>query len=73
MTQETTIEFYELRKVKYDPRQNFIATAATIDCSLCGRNIDGMGGPGDGPICVPCGKALKSGQLRGAVKWTKEP
>lgn len=46
-----------------------LVTAALIICGLCGRTIDGMGGPGDGPVCIPCGDVVRSGQARGAIKW----
>lgn len=68
----SAIEYYELRRVRIEPPQpgEFrIASAATVICGLCSRYIDGSGGPGDGPICTPCGDALKRGALRGAVKW----
>jgi hypothetical protein len=69
------VEYYELRRVTIPPLQpgeSRLTTAAVITCSLCGRTIDGMGGPGCGPICIPCGDLVKRGQARGAVVWTGE-
>jgi len=45
-----------------------IQTAAMWDCSLCDQAIAGMGGPGHGELCLPCGNDLKAGRLRGTIK-----
>jgi hypothetical protein len=66
--------FYELQKItiKEDPNAFRIATAAILSCGLCGEMIDGMGGPGDGVVCVKCGDELRKRRLVGAVVWDKE-
>lgn len=64
-------EWYELRLVaaaEPKPGELLIASAAVRACGLCGEMIDGMGGPGHGSICVPCGQALLRGNLRGTVR-----
>lgn len=69
------VEYYELATVAYDnpkPGEFRIASAALITCGLCSKTISGMGGPGDGPVCKPCGDALRRGELRGAVVWNEE-
>lgn len=53
------IEYYELVKRTHEPGE--IETAAMWSCALCGEAIAGMGGPGNGEICVSCGDALKVG------------
>lgn len=64
------LEYYELKKVTIPDSDGLgIATAAFITCGLCGKAIDSMGGPGNGPICIPCGDIVKSGHARGAIKW----
>jgi len=66
------IVYYELKQttMPYErPGEFVIMTAAVMDCGLCGRTISGMGGPGDGAVCMPCGNELRRGALRGAVKW----
>lgn len=66
------VEYYDLDRVTIEPAKpgEFrIATAALVTCGLCARTISGMGGPGHGSICIPCGDALVRGELRGAVKW----
>lgn len=63
------VEWYELQRVMTTRSESSFATAAIRSCGLCGNMIDGMGGPGYGSICIPCGDALRKGKLRGAVKW----
>lgn len=66
------VEYYELTKtIIPDPVEGefTLVTAAVLSCGLCGGCIDGMGGPGDGVICIPCGDVVKSGQARTAIKW----
>jgi len=60
-------EWYELVKVAVDPMRDWIRTAATRVCDLCGAHIDHMGGAGEGSICIVCGDGLKAGKLRGCV------
>lgn len=60
------VEYYELvkRKIEEEPENGFsIVTAAVWSCSLCADMIDGMGGPGNGEICVKCGDLILSGQV----------
>lgn len=62
-----TTEYYELRKVILpdpQPDEFRIATAAVWSCALCCEMIDGMGGPGNGEICVKCGEDIKHGHIR---------
>lgn len=67
------LRFFELRSMQRGPIvKGQIVTAAVLDCGLCGRTIDGMGGPGYGAVCSPCGEALIAGQLRGAVIYQEE-
>lgn len=40
-----------------------IVSAAVWSCALCKQTIDGMGGPGDGEICIACGDDIKAGRL----------
>lgn len=66
------LEYYELKRVTIpDPRpgEMVFATAALITCGLCGTCIGGMGGPGDGPVCIPCGDLVRHGQARTAINW----
>ena len=64
------IEYYELTRRKFKDASGFqIASAAIMECGLCGRTISGSGGPGDGAICIPCGDVVKSGQARAAIQW----
>lgn len=63
-------DFYELRKSKTVEPGGF-GTAALIVCGLCAETIDGMGGPGHGPVCKRCGDELIAGRLRGAVIWSE--
>lgn len=68
------VEYYELKRVTIPdvkPGEFHIASAALITCGLCGDCIDGMGGPGHGPICIRCGDVVKRGEARGAIKWDK--
>jgi len=48
-------EYYELVKKSYEVHPEQLVTAAVRSCSLCNTMIDGMGGPGWGSICLPCG------------------
>jgi len=69
------LKFYKLELVEIpDPKPGefVIRTAAVWPCALCGRPIDGMGGPGDGEICVPCGDLLRSGKVRGAIIYDED-
>lgn len=66
----TILEYYELKRVSIaDTGEPMFRTAALITCSLCGVCIDGMGGPGDGAICIRCGDVVRSGKARNAIKW----
>jgi hypothetical protein len=67
---EGTVEWYELARVSeppLEPGEFRLATAAVFCCYLCGNTIDGMGGPGHGQVCIPCGDDLKAQRLLGAV------
>jgi len=69
------VEYYELKRVTITPPEDGefrLVTAAVIDCGLCGRMIDGMGGPGHGAVCVPCAEAVINGTAIGAIVWDKE-
>lgn len=66
------LEYYELTKVVIPdakPGEFRLATAAIIDCHLCGTVIDGMGGPGHSPICTRCADVVMRGEAMGAIKW----
>lgn len=67
----SAIKFYELNLVtiKDDPNGFRFATAAILGCGLCGEVIDGMGGPGNGIVCIRCGDELRHGRLKTAVVW----
>ena len=67
----TEIKFYELGLVTIKDEQSGFrfASAAIISCGLCGSMIDGMGGPGNGVVCIRCGDELRHGRLRSAVVW----
>lgn len=67
-----SITYYELRKVSYalpEPGEFRLSTAACLDCRACGANINGMGGPGDCPICERCADVLRRGEARGCIVW----
>lgn len=69
---ETPVRYFELREVTIDPPKpgEFrIVTAAVLYCDLCSDAIDGMGGPGDGVVCVRCADVVRTGRARGAIKW----
>jgi hypothetical protein len=69
------LKYFELREVIIEdpkPGEFRLETAAVLSCSLCGTMIDGMGGPGDGAICLRCGAVVKNGQARGAIVWPAE-
>lgn len=64
------IRYYKIepRELSEESPDGFLlVTAALIWCGLCGAQISGMGGPGNGAICESCGDALKRGELRGIV------
>ena len=64
-------EYYELVRRTIPPPKvgEFrIVTAAVWSCALCSTTIDGMGGPGNGELCIRCGDLIKSGK----VKMTQE-
>lgn len=66
--------YYKLERVDVPdvkPGEFRLVTAAVMPCQTCGRPIDGMGGPGE-YVCIPCGDVIKSGQARGAIKWSEE-
>lgn len=63
---------FKLREVSAYDDTGMIATAAVMDCGLCGAVISGMGGPGNGVVCEPCGELLLQGALKGAVTWAKD-
>lgn len=65
------IEYYKLVKVEYERPKGAIVTQAFHSCNLCGGVISTTGGPGEG-VCVKCGDALNSQQLRGCVVWAEE-
>ena len=56
-------EYYELVKQSYETHPGQLVTAAVRFCSLCNTMISGMGGPGWGSICIPCGDDIKAGKL----------
>ena len=61
------IEYFELVKRQIEPPKpgEFrIATAAVWSCALCRSTIDGMGGPGDGDLCVRCGDDIRHGNFK---------
>lgn len=62
-------DYYELVPVVSQKEGFFFASAAVINCSLCGEMIDGMGGPGRGAVCLKCAPEMISGRLRGCVIW----
>lgn len=63
-------ECYELKHLVVPPLgQGQIASAAFIDCDLCGRPLSSCGGPGRGYICMSCAEIVMSGQARGAIKY----
>lgn len=65
-------EYFELRRVTVVPTRPVFASAACIDCSLCGRNIAGSGGPCEGPVCFECADVVIRGDAVGAIKWTQK-
>lgn len=70
-----TVEYYELKRIKIadpEPGEFLMASAALLTCGLCGNCIDGMGGPGSGAICIPCGDLVKRGAARTAIKWDNQ-
>lgn len=67
-----TPDFYELSEVHVQKEGFMFATAAFINCGLCGVVIDSMGGPGHGAVCNRCAKELIFGRLRGCVIWSDE-
>lgn len=60
---------FELKPVEPIDETGRIMTATVMCCGLCDRVISGMGGPGNGIVCEPCGELLKSGALRNVVTW----
>lgn len=70
MTRE--IRYYELVERSYTPNPNALVTAAVWSCELCGGVIDGMGGPGNGELCIPCGGDILSGKFHHAVTRTDD-
>lgn len=69
-------EYYELKRITIHdakPGEFRIASAAIMDCGLCGKIISGSGGPGNGPVCIECGDVVKRGEARGAIKWDQSP
>lgn len=68
------LKYFELQPVEIpdpEPGEVRIATAAVLDCGLCGGMIDGMGGPGYGAVCVQCADVVFRGQAVGAIKWSR--
>ena len=62
-----TIEFYELvkRQIEEPKAGEFrIATAAVWTCAMCREIIDGMGGPGNGELCLDCGEDIIAGHFK---------
>jgi hypothetical protein len=69
---EMPVEYYELKRVTIEDsnlEKMNLRSAALIVCGLCGECINGMGGPGNGSICMPCGDLVRRGAARGAIKW----
>jgi len=68
---------YELVKRELtDPKPGefSMTTAAMWSCATCGEAIAGMGGPGNGEVCVRCAELIRSGRARGCIVWwTDEP
>jgi hypothetical protein len=56
----TQVTYYKIEKVTIIQT---IASAALWHCSLCGSCISGMGGPGNGTLCVRCGDSLQAGVI----------
>lgn len=64
MKQAQPIKYYVVEPREFTPQRGRICTAAVWSCALCGEIIDGLGGPGDGEICVKCGEDIHAGRLR---------
>lgn len=66
--------YYKLQRTRLpEPKSGAFLTAALITCGLCGVCIDGMGGPGDGAVCLDCGDAIRSGQARRTIAAKGQP
>lgn len=57
------IVYYRLIKTELDdspPPDGKIqlVTAAVWSCALCGSTISGMGGPGNGELCLQCAEDI---------------
>lgn len=59
-----SFEFYELTRRRIEPAAFEIATAAVWSCAICPTVISGMGGPGNGELCIACGDLIKRGKLK---------
>ncbi len=66
------VQFFEMKLRRFNIPPGGIGTAAVLDCGLCNSTISGMGGPGEGALCEPCGRDLAAGRLRGAVVRTPD-
>lgn len=67
MSAAQTVEYYELVRRRITPPKDGefrIATACVWSCALCNATIDGMGGPGDGDLCIKCGDLIRSGKVK---------
>lgn len=70
-----TVSYYKLVRVDIPPpapNEFRLSTAALMCCRICGRIIDGMGGPGE-YVCIPCGDVVMAGKAIGAIKWDEAP
>ena len=61
-------KYFSLEPVDIGGGDDFISSAALIQCSLCETIISESGGPGeDAPVCISCADLLRNGLLRGVV------
>lgn len=62
MNTTKTVHHYVMTPV-FEEDMGGIATACMLDCSCCGGNIDGMGGPGNNALCKACYRFIYQGKL----------
>ena len=61
------IEYYQLVKHRIEePAMGTfkISTAAIWSCAICRGTIDSMGGPGNGELCLDCGRDIIAGNFK---------
>ncbi len=61
--------YYTVSLIRNDPKpaeEGEFMTCALLQCDLCGGTISSSGGGGGqhAVLCIPCGDALESGNLR---------